>query len=103
MKLSLRWYLTNYSEGLHTYYYILSKCPTQVSVDLIYGLPVLTYLEIAKASISLYALNIVHNLVSDSDLRVPKNQRRKVQREVNLAEGRRNQSWWRVFLVARWL
>ena len=23
MKLSLPWYLTNYSEGLHTYYYIL--------------------------------------------------------------------------------
>ena len=38
MKLSLRWYFTNYSEGSHTYYYILSKCPTQVSVNLIDGL-----------------------------------------------------------------
>ena len=40
MKLSLRWYLTNYSEGLHTYYYILSKCLTQVSVDFIDGLSI---------------------------------------------------------------
>ena len=32
MKLSLRWYLTNYPEGLHTYYYILSKCSTHPSV-----------------------------------------------------------------------
>ena len=40
MKLSLPWYLTNYSEGLHTYYYILSKCPTQVSVNLIDGLSI---------------------------------------------------------------
>ena len=40
MKLSLPWYLTNYSEGLHTYYYILSKCSTQVSVNLIDGLSI---------------------------------------------------------------
>ena len=38
MKVSLRWYLTNYSESLHTYFYILSKCPSQVSVNLIDGL-----------------------------------------------------------------
>ena len=40
MKLSLRWYSTNYAEGLHTYYYILSVCPTQVSVNLIDGLSI---------------------------------------------------------------
>ena len=40
MKLSLPCYLTNYSEGLHTYYYILSKCSTQVSVNLIDGLSI---------------------------------------------------------------
>ena len=28
MKLSLRWYLTYYSEGLHRYCYILDKCTT---------------------------------------------------------------------------
>ena len=32
MKLSLRWYLTNYPVGLHTYYYILNKCSTHPSV-----------------------------------------------------------------------
>ena len=37
MKLSLLWYLTDYSDGLHTYYHILSKCSTQVSVNLIHG------------------------------------------------------------------
>ena len=37
MKLSLRWYLTNYYEDLHTYYYIHSQSPTQVSVNLIDG------------------------------------------------------------------
>ena len=40
MKLSLRWYLTNYSEGLHTYFYILCLCPPQVSVNLIDGLSI---------------------------------------------------------------
>ena len=40
MILLLRWYLTDYSEGLHTYYYILSKCLTQVSVHLIDGLSI---------------------------------------------------------------
>ena len=34
----MRWYLTYYSEGLHTYCYILNKCTTQVSVNLIEGL-----------------------------------------------------------------
>ena len=38
MKLSLLWYSTNCSEDLHKYYYILSKYPTQVSVNLIDGL-----------------------------------------------------------------
>ena len=36
MKLSLRWYSTNYSKDLHAYYYILSKSMMQVSVNLIY-------------------------------------------------------------------
>ena len=34
----MRWYLTYYSEGLHRYCYILNKCTTQVSVNLIEGL-----------------------------------------------------------------
>ena len=34
----MRWYLTYYSEGLHRYCYILNKCTTQVSVNLIDGL-----------------------------------------------------------------
>ena len=38
MKLSLLWYSTNCSEDLHKYDYILSKYPTQVSVNLIDGL-----------------------------------------------------------------
>ena len=38
MSLSMRWYLTYYSEGFHTYCYILNKCTTQVSVNLIEGL-----------------------------------------------------------------
>ena len=38
MKLSLLWYSTNCSEDLHKYYCILSKYPTQVSVNLIDGL-----------------------------------------------------------------
>ena len=67
---------------------------------------VLAYLGITKAAISLYASNILHNLASDSDLRVRKcqypphkNRRRKVEREVNLkmaeeikADG--ESSWW---------
>ena len=40
MKLSLPWYLTNYSEGLHTYFFILSLCRPQVSVNLIGGLSI---------------------------------------------------------------
>ena len=35
MKLSLRWYLINHSEGLYIYFYILSQCLLQVSVNLI--------------------------------------------------------------------
>ena len=35
MKLSLRWYSTNYSKDLHAYYYTLSKSMMQVSVNLI--------------------------------------------------------------------
>ena len=52
---------------------------------------VLAYLEITKAAISLYTSNILHNMASDSDLRVRKcqhpphkNRRHKVEREVNL-------------------
>ena len=55
---------------------------------------ILAYLEITKAAISLYASNILHNLVSDSDLQVRKclypphkNRRPKVEREVNLEMG----------------
>ncbi|RMX49995.1 hypothetical protein pdam_00016667, partial [Pocillopora damicornis] len=58
------------------------------------------------ASISPYASNIVHNLMSDSDLRVRKcqypphkNRRRKVEREVNLKMAEEikvggESSWW---------
>ena len=55
---------------------------------------ILAYLEITKAAISLYASNLLHNLVSDSDLQVRKcpypphkNRRPKVEREVNLEMG----------------
>ena len=40
MKLSLRWYLINYSEDFHTYFSILSQCPPQVLVNLINGLSI---------------------------------------------------------------
>ena len=38
MKLSMRWYLTYYSKGLHRYCHILKKCTTQISVSLIAAL-----------------------------------------------------------------
>ena len=67
---------------------------------------ILAYLEITKTAISLYASNILHNLASDSDLRVRKcqypphkNRRRKVEREVNLKMAEEikaggESSWW---------
>ena len=62
--------------------------------------------QLTKAAISLYTSNILHNLASDSDLRVRKcqypphkNRRRKVEREVNLKMAEEikaggESSWW---------
>ena len=67
---------------------------------------VLAYLETTKAAISRYTSNIVHNLVWDSDFRVRKcqypshkNQRYKVETEVNLPMAEKSKacgesSWW---------
>ena len=38
MKLSMRWYFTDYPETLHTYCYIHNYCTPVVSVNLIDGL-----------------------------------------------------------------
>ena len=62
---------------------------------------VLAYLEITKASISLYASNIFHNLASDSDLRVCKcqyppykNWGRKVETLAEEIKAGGQSSWW---------
>ena len=53
MSLSMQRYLTYYSEGLHTYRYILNKCTTQVSVNLIEGLSSSTLSQLTKCVVVL--------------------------------------------------